>query len=49
MSELTRMKVDEYAKNKGWDWLRVTFKEEAIPLNQRLLSDRFPTRAPFLD
>ena len=33
MRELTRMKVDEYAKNKGWDWLRVTFKEEAIPLN----------------
>lgn len=31
--DLTRMKVDEYAKNKGWDWLRVTFKEEAIPLN----------------
>jgi hypothetical protein len=33
MRDLIRMRVDDYAKNKGWDWLRVTFKEEAIPLD----------------
>jgi hypothetical protein len=31
--ELTEMHVADYAKSKGWDWLGVTFKEEAIPLN----------------
>ena len=33
MRDLLRMRVDDYAKNKGWDWLRVTFKEEPIPLD----------------
>jgi hypothetical protein len=33
MRDLMLMRVDDYAKHKGWDWLRVTFKEEAIPLD----------------
>jgi hypothetical protein len=33
MRDLMRMRVDDYAKSKGWDWLRVTFKEEAIPFD----------------
>ncbi|HTS36510.1 MAG TPA: hypothetical protein VMH04_12605 [Candidatus Solibacter sp.] len=28
--ELTQMRVADFAKQKGWDWLRVTFKEEAV-------------------
>jgi hypothetical protein len=31
--DLTQMHVADLAKSKGWDWLGVTFKEEAIPLN----------------
>ena len=29
--ELMQMRVNEYAKHKGWDWLRLNFKEETMP------------------
>jgi hypothetical protein len=29
--DLAQMYVGDFAKDKGWDWLRLNFKEESIP------------------